>query len=242
VENLWLFLIVMAACFTQGVSGFGSALVAMPLLVPLVGLAHSRPLVCMMSGTLQIALLVRYRRAFRFGEVWRLTLAAAVAVPIGVFGLSLIDERITLSVLATVILGYAAYVLSGAKPHRTMRPVWTWVAGFFGGLLGGAYNTSGPPVVLYADCRGWSPDTFKSNLQAFFSINNVLVLVWHAFAGNVTAAVGWSYLLALPAIALGVTAALLLDRHISHVLFRRIVLVLLILLGVQLLLRAMEVF
>ena len=239
MEILWLILIVFTACFTQGLSGFGSALVAMPLLSPMLGLRHAAPLVAMMSGAVQIALLVRYRRAFNFRAVWRLLAASAVAVPVGVYGLRRIDERITLTVLAVVVLAYAVYSLSGAKLPEVKRGAYAYVAGFFGGLLGGAYNTSGPPVVVYGSCRGWSPDEFKSNLQGFFSVNNAFVFIGHAFAGNVTAAVGWNFLIALGAIAGGVTAAFLLDRFISHALFRKIVLVLLIVLGAQLLVRAL---
>ena len=239
MDIVWLILIVFAACFTQGLSGFGSALVAMPLLSPMLGLRHAAPLVAMMSGTLQIVLLVRYRRAFNFRAVWRLLVASAVGVPLGVYGLRQIDERITLGLLGVVVLAYAIFVLSGITPPRVTRGLWSYVAGLFGGVLGGAYNTSGPPVILYGDCCRWPPDEFKSNLQGFFSINNGFVLVGHAFAGNVTAAVGWDFLITLPAIAGGVTAALLLDRFISHAVFRKIVLVLLVLLGAQLLLRAL---
>ena len=239
MEIVWLTLIVFAACFTQGLSGFGSALVAMPLLVPLLGLEHSRPLVAMVSGTLQAVLLVRYRRAFDFRAVWRLLAASAVAVPIGVFALRYIDERFTLSLLGVVILAYAIFILSGVTPPKVKHGFWSYVAGFFGGLLGGAYNTSGPPVVLYGDCCRWPPAAFKSNLQGFFFVNNAFVLVGHAFAGNVTAEVGWNFLFALPAIAAGIVAAALLDRFISHTLFRKIVLVLLVLLGAQLLVRAL---
>jgi len=239
VENLWLVLIVFFACFTQGVSGFGSALVAMPLLVMVLGLGPARPLMAMVSGTLQLVLLVRYRHAFRLRSVWPLVVASALAVPVGFYGMRHIDERVTLSVLAVVVLAYAVYGLAGAKaPHLRSR-VWTWAAGFAGGLLGAAYNTSGPPVVLYADARRWPPDTFKSNLQAFFCVNNAIVLVGHALAGNVTRAVGWHFLVALPAIGAGLAASFLLDRRISHATFRKIVLVLLVLLGVQLLLRAL---
>ena len=239
MEIVWVTLIVFVGCFTQGLSGFGSALVAMPLLSPLLGLRHAAPLLAMVGGTLQIVLLARYHRAFQFRAVWRLLVAAAVGVPLGVYGLRRIDERITLSLLGIIILAYAVFVLTRVTPPKVKHGFWSYVAGFFGGLLGGAYNTSGPPVVLYGDCCRWPPATFKSNLQGFFSLNNAFVLVGHALAGNVTAAVGWSFLFALPAIGAGIVAAALLDRYISHAQFRRIVLVLLVLLGAQLLVRAL---
>ena len=40
--------------------------------------------------------------------------------------------------------------------------------GFFAGILGGAYNTNGPPVVIYGSLRKWSPATFRATLQGYF--------------------------------------------------------------------------
>ena len=239
MQILWMILIVFAACFTQSVSGFGSALLAMPLLSPMLGLKHAAPLICMVSGTLQLALLVRYRRAFRLRAIWRIVAAAAVAVPFGAWALRRIDERITLSVLGVVVLAYALHTLSGRRAPTLKGRFWPWLIGGAAGLLGGAYNTSGPPVVIYGSARRWPPETFKSNLQGFFCVNNAFVLVSHAFVGNLTLDVGRSFLIVLPAIAVGAAAGLLLDRFIGHALFRKIMLVLLILLGVQLLLRAL---
>jgi uncharacterized membrane protein YfcA len=239
MTTAWMILIVFLACFTQSVSGFGSALAAMPLLSPMLGLTHAAPLVCLVSATIQFILLIRYHRAFRLGAVWRIVLAASVTVPLGAWALRRIDERITLSVLGIVVLGYALYMLSGRKPPGLTGRAWPWLVGAAAGLLGGAYNTSGPPVVVYGSARDWPPETFKSNLQGFFCVNNLFVLVSHAFVGNLTLDVGRSFLLVLPGIALGLVAGLLLDRFIGHVLFRKILLVLLVVLGVQLLVRAL---
>ena len=236
---IWMLLIAFAACFTQSVSGFGSALVAMPLLSPMLGLTRAAPLVCMMSATLQLALLVRYRRAFHLGSIWRVVAAAAVAVPFGAYALRHVDERVTLSVLGVVVLGYAIYTLTGRRPPRMRGGAWPWAIGAAAGLLGGAYNTSGPPVVIYGSARDWPPETFKSNLQGFFCVNNSFVLISHIAVGNLTLEVAWDFVLILPAIAAGVAAGLLLDRFIGHVLFRKILLALLVVLGIQLLLRAL---
>ena len=241
MQILWMILIVFAACFTQSVSGFGSALVAMPLLSPMVGLKHAAPMIAMVSITLQLVLLVRYRRAFRLGAIWRVIAAAALGVPLGAWTLKHVDERITLSVLGVVVLAYALHTLSGRRAPTLKGRFWPWLIGGAAGLLGGAYNTSGPPVVIYGSARRWPPETFKSNLQGFFCVNNVFVLISHAIVGNLTCAVGRSFLIVLPAVVLGVAAGLLLDRFIGHALFRKIMLVLLILLGVQLLLRALVV-
>jgi uncharacterized membrane protein YfcA len=108
------------------------------------------------------------------------------------------------------------------------------LAGLVGGLLGGAYNTSGPPVIVYADCRRWPPEVFKSNLQGYFVISSLGFVVMHVLGGNITPPVLKAFWWTLPFIAVGLVAGLSLDRWLNPALFRRVVLVLLVVMGVRL--------
>ena len=87
---------------------------------------------------------------------------------------------------------------------RLENPHWAYLAGLFGGMLGGAYNTSGPPVIMYADCRRWPPDVFKGNLQGYFIIVSLAVVVSHALSGNFTFQVWQIFLSTLPFTVLGI--------------------------------------
>jgi hypothetical protein len=102
-------------------------------------------------------------------------------------------------------------------------------------VLGGAYNTSGPPVILYGNCRRWSRDSFKSNLQGFFVVNSVVVLLSHGVAGGFTAEVWGLVPFGLGAAVVGIVAGTGLDKRLNPETFRKVVLVLLLVLGVRLL-------
>jgi uncharacterized membrane protein YfcA len=178
--------VVFLAVFTQSLSGFGVALVAMALLPALIGIKVATPLVALIALVLEIVLVTRYRKSIEFRAVWHIALAAVVGTPLGVIFLTRVNERISLAVLGVVIAGYALYALLGLKmPHLEKRG-WAYLAGLFGGMLGGAYNTAGPPVIVYADCRRWSPNVFKGNLQGYFIIVSLAVVVSHALNGNFT--------------------------------------------------------
>ena len=92
------------------------------------------------------------------------------------------------------------------------------------GILGGAYNTAGPPIIIYGNCRDWPADRFKSNLQGFFLFISVLITVSHILADNYTPLVLKSMLVALPAIAVGILVGVSLSKRISGELFRKLVL------------------
>ena len=233
-------LIIFLAVFTQTLAGFGSGLVSMAMLPELIGVRAAVPTVALITGTLELVLLIRFRSAFNFNAVWRMTAASILAIPIGVWALRSVNDRILLPILGFVMAGYALYALLNLRLPRLERPFWAYLAGFLAGLLNGAYSVGGPPAIIYGNCRGWEPHEFKSNLQGFFLVNDCLAIVSHGLAGNLTPIVWRYYLLALPILAIAILAGASLERMISPALFRKLVLVILVLMGVRLMLLAFK--
>jgi uncharacterized membrane protein YfcA len=236
MNQVWVILIVFLAVFTQSLSGFGSALVAMALLPGLIGIGVATPLVAAMAMTVEGCLLLRYRAALNLRAVWRLVIASLAGIPVGMLILKRFDENAALTLLGVIMAAYALYGLFKLKPPELSHPAWGFAFGLLAGMLGGAYNTSGPPVVVYGNSRRWLPAEFKSNLQGFFFINSVLVVSGHALSQNFTQAVIQNYLTALPALALGILAGISLDRRVNPDSFRKIVLFLLLAMGLRMIL------
>ncbi len=236
IELLALMVAIFFAIFTQSLTGFGSALISMPLLVALLGIQIAAPLVALVGLISEAMLMIRYRAALNTRLVWRLVIASLPGIPLGVLALAWLDEEIMTAVLGIIVLAYAAYAIFGRRPPQLRWPGWAYGAGFLAGILGGAYNTSGPPVILYGDSQRWPRDEFKGNLQGFFLINSMLVAGGHAWRQNLTPTV-WQYLLiSLLPIALGLWAGLALDKRLNALVFRKLVLALLVVLGISLLL------
>ena len=229
-------LILFLGAFTQSMTGFGSALVAMSILPSLLGLPVAAPIVAATGLVLESMLSLRYRQSLRVDAVWRVLAASLIAVPFGVLLLRHIDERAALFVLGLLLVIYSLYALIGFRLPNLAHPTWAWITGLLSGLLGGAYNTSGPPIVVYGNCRGWDAAQFKSNLSSFFVINSLFVTASHFFSGNFTADVTRTILLCLPATVLGFILGQYMDRWLDPRRFRKIVLVLLIILGIRLML------
>lgn len=228
--------IIFLGVFTQSLVGFGSALVVMGILPGLIGVEVSVPLVALVGLTLELILLVRYRNFIQFRVILPLILAAYVGIPFGVWALSRLPEDVFLIILGVVLSTYAVYALIKVQLPRLTHPGWGYLAGFLAGLLGGAYNTSGPPVIIYGNAKNWPLETFKSNLQGFFLFSNVFVVANHLLQQNMSRQVGLYYLWALPAIGLGVLVGTSLDRYINPMIFRRIVLLILLGLGIRMIL------
>lgn len=226
--------IVFFAIFTQTLTGFGLALVSMPLLVLIMDVRTAAPLVTLIGVVAEVVLLARYRDHLQLRTIWRLAIASVVGVPIGVLLLKRVDRELILMALGMVITGYAVYGLLNFRLPTVEHQNWAYGFGFVAGVLSGAYNTAGPPVVIYGNCRGWEPRMFKGNLQGFFMLNSLMLVGTHGVNGNFTGEVWKDFLIALPAIGLGIVAGSFMDRYLNPVWFRKGVLVLLVVLGLRL--------
>lgn len=228
--------IIFFASFTQSVVGFGTAMAGMPLMVGVLGIAISAPLIAMVGLTLEVVMVLNYRQSVSLAVMWRLIAAAVVGIPLGIYAVRRIDEETVLTVLGVVIAGYAIYGLLRLRLPELRSQLWAYGAGFLSGILGGAYNTAGPPVVIYGHCKRWPPEEFRGNLQGFFLVIDVLVVANHAILGNVTPEVWRTYLIALAPLLLGFVIGTRLATRINPDLYSRIVLVMLVILGVRLIL------
>ena len=238
-EQLTVVFIIFLAVFTQSLSGFGSALVAMALLPAMIGIHQAAPLVALVMGTIEIFLLIYYRQALNIRAIWRIIAASLAGIPLGILFLSRLDEGIAMTALGFIIIAYALYALFDAFTDRIRlpelaHPTWAFLSGLVAGMLGGAYNTSGPPVIIYGNCHRWSTAEFKSNLQGFFLISSLVISLGHALNHNLTPAVWQHYLWSIPAMALGIFTGTSLDKYMKPESFRRVVLVLLLIMGVRL--------
>ncbi|HSN77361.1 MAG TPA: sulfite exporter TauE/SafE family protein [Anaerolineae bacterium] len=235
VTNLLLFGIIFLAALLQTTSGFGFALMAMPLVALVIGVKAAAPLVALVGFTLYAVNLIRYRRGFDWRVLLPLAIAAALGVPLGVWALGNLDEQVVKSVLGVVLIAYALYGVWKPQTAPLRSSLWAYQAGFLAGILGGAFNTPGPPVIIYGNLKQWPRDLFRSTLQALFLFSSSLVIASHAVAGNLTRPVLTTYLLLVPALLLGVWAGAYVDRHMSNERFRILVLALIFATGVLLL-------
>jgi hypothetical protein len=226
--------VAFLAAFVQGITGFGSALLAMPLLALLLGVRVAAPLVALLSLAMNVALLIPARRRLPWGRAWPLLGGSLVGIPFGVLFLDRADAR-----LARVALG-AALVASGLLLQRCRLPAGGGVGpalgtGAVAGLLGGAFNFSGPPVILYAASRPWAKEETHATLQLYFLASNVAIVAGQALSGLTTAPVVRAAATALPALAAGALAGWAVHRRVGEESFRRVLQLALVAAGLVLL-------
>lgn len=226
--------IILLAAITQSLTGFGFALVAVSLLPSVISIKLAVPLVALVSTISNGSLWYYYRQLFNLKAVLPLTIASIMAMPLGIIALHYLPEKLTLRGLGILIVSYALYDFFNLALPKLKSWQWAYVFSFLSGFLTGAYNTGGPPVVIYGSCRRWRSETFKSYLLGFFLINSIVAVIGHGIQGNLTPTVWTLALLAIPPFVFGLAIGIVWSKNLKPVTFKRIILVLLMLTGLKL--------
>ena len=235
-ELALIFIIALGAAFVHAIAGFGSALISMPLISWLVGVQMAAPLVALLTLTIELPLLLYYRHSLNLRALAHITVGAVIGVPVGVLALRLVPEEIILGLLGVMLIAYALYALVVPNLPTIVWRGWAYIFGFMSGCSSGAYNTIGPPIIIYGTLRNWPRDQFKSNLQGFFVFIGTIVALTHLASGNLIPSVLQKYAWSIPAIVLGLFSGVALDRWFEPERFRQAVLLLILALGLWMLL------
>jgi uncharacterized membrane protein YfcA len=231
-------LILFFGAFVRSALGFGDAVVAMPLLALVLGITTATPLVALVASTIALSILIKNWRKADFHATWRLIVASFAGIPIGLLFLTEVPETYLKLCLGILITGYGMYRILKPALSIGRAPLPAFLFGFFAGVLGGAYNTHGPPVVIYGTLRRWSPQDFRATLQGYFLPTGLMIAAGHGAAGLWTATVAKLYLLCLPCVGLGIFLGGKVNRSIRGDLFLSIINFVLIGLGLLLIFRA----
>lgn len=228
---LTAFALFLSAIIRQ-ISGFGFALLSMPLITFIAGIRVATPLVAITGATVGLIMITSCWQQADRKALLRLLLAGLIGVPLGVMLFSHLADEWVKRGLGALLLIYCLYsLLMPELPLLQEGPI----TGFFGlisGVLTGAFNTGGPPVVIYGTLRRWSPDEFRSTLQLYFLVISIFAMIGHAVAGLWTSKILWLYLASLPALLLGLYLGDKINLMIPKQLFNRIIYGLLLVTGV----------
>jgi hypothetical protein len=116
-----LLAVTFLAGFIQGLSGFGSVLLSLPLLILFLDVKTAIPLVALIALALTVLLLIQLRQHLEWRRIYPLLAGTLFGVPVGVFLLKRLDTSLIQLVLGAVLIGYALYSLVFRMPMQGVR-------------------------------------------------------------------------------------------------------------------------
>jgi uncharacterized membrane protein YfcA len=187
------------AGITRGFSGFGGAMIYMPLVSAIYDPRIAAITVLLVDLVAATPFAIPELRRCTWREVGPLSIAMAAGLPLGVWFLIVLDPIVLRWCIAIVVLSLVPVLASGWRYHGPPRLPLTLGVGLFAGVSGGAVLIAGPPVILYWLGSGSSPKVLRANLMVLFMICDVLLVAIFGHQGMFEArSLALSLLLGIP--------------------------------------------
>jgi uncharacterized membrane protein YfcA len=236
VDAIPMLAILVLAAAIQGFFGFGFGIVAMSGLTLSQDLVHAAGVVNISGILLAGWMSIQLRRWILWRVAARVLPAMLLGVLLGVTALQQVERELMVRILGASVVGISLWNLAAPRLSSGESPLLDSGMGLLGGLLGGAFNTGGPPLVIHVYRRPESPEALKATVQGLFLAIGASRLPAAVAQGLVDGPIWRDAALAAPAALVGVTTGVALARRIDPDRFRRACWIALGLLGVGLLL------
>ena len=221
IEALALAAVILGlAAVTQGFFGFGFGIIAMTGLTLSDDVVHAAGVVNVTGIALTSSLVLRLRRGVLWPVMARVVPPLLLGVAVGVLALSSLERAVLVRLLGATVVAISAWNLVSPRLEHTESRVQDVAAGLLAGLLGGAFNTGGPPIVAHLYRRGEAPEALKATVQALFLTIGLSRLPIAASQGLMSAPIWRDALLAVPFVVAGSYAGLALARRLPPERFR----------------------
>jgi uncharacterized protein len=206
----------------RGFSGFGSALIFMPLASSLAAPRLVAALLLIIDFVAALPLIPNaWKHADRKATAL-IVLGALVGVPTGTYFLSRLDPVTTRWIISAFVFALLLLLLSGWRYRGKDHPSLSIGIGGLAGFCSGLAQTGGPPIIGYWLGRPIASVIARANIMLFFGASDFFSAVSYAMAGLITAdAIRFSFLVG-PVYGIGVWFGASLFGRASETLFRAI--------------------
>ena len=241
----WPLLVLVPAAFAGsvvfGVTGFGAALVTIPIATHVVPLPFALALFVLMdlANALRIGL-ENPGNALR-AEWTRLVPMILAGTVVGVTLLVNLPRRMATFALGVFVIAFALYSLvKHSQPRARIATGWAWLAGFAGGITSTVFGAGGPAYAMYLTQRGLTKEQYRATLGLATLTSISLRTLAFLATGILLDARVWLYAAAvIPAGLLGLWAAAHIFRPISREALMRAVALMLLASGASLIARSL---
>ncbi len=229
-------LVLLLAYWVRGMAGFGSGLIAVPLLTLAWPVTVVVPLVVALDYVGSLSQGIRNVDEVSWREQLVLIPFMVVGVGLGLWVLRAVSTTLLAKVLGGFVIVYAIYQMLPLPELRASRVAATY-CGFLGGLVGTLFGTGGPFYVIYLNLRGLERTRFRATFAMNFLIDGGVRLAAFAAAGLYARQTLGFLLASLPIAGAGLYVGGRIQTGLSQRVFQIVIRVLLLASGLALLLK-----
>ena len=187
------------AGLVRGFTGFGSALIYMPLVSAVYGPQVAAATLLLIDTVCGFPFAVHSLPYCNRREVTPVMIAGAVALPFGVWALLWIDPLVLRWFIAVLALAALAVLVAGWRYHGRPTLPASLAVGVMAGFGAGAVQIGAPPLLVYWLGGQNSAATVRANIMVYFIMQGAMSMIAYLYGGVITAqAVVLSVLLGVP--------------------------------------------
>jgi len=228
--------VVFFAFFVRGVSGFGSATIAIPLLAHVVPLKLAVPLLLALDFLATVATIRIDREHVNKTEVKRLIPWAMIGVITGALLLVRLPPQILLTGLGVLVVIFGIRTLLKPAGEAPVSHWWSVPAGFTGGFFGSMFGSgAATPYMIYLTHRLSDKRKVRATFSGFAFFDYGFRLITFLFTGLLLQwALGIVLAIGVPAMAAGLYIGNRIHHRISNERALQVIGVMLVVSGVSL--------
>jgi uncharacterized membrane protein YfcA len=215
MELYYFLLVVVVASVLQGITGFGSALIAAPLLLLFIDKTTSVVSLSFISIALNAFLFATIRRTVDRKMFYTLFFASLTGLPIGIVVLTVFDVHVLRVIAGLLSILFAAFLFSKKLEVRNSKQA-TLFSGWFSGVLHSSIGIGGPPVVLLLASQNTNKDEMRKTLSLFFLGMSVFSIILFFLSHNLTHKSLMFGLYGIPAAFLGGYIGNIVSKKVSQ--------------------------
>lgn len=216
-------LAISTAAVLQGITGFGFALVAVPLLLVVFDAHTAVVLNLLISFCTQLVLSFRVRKGIVPSLLVNLFGGSLIGMPLGLYVFLHFNIRSLKIFISVITILFALVLLSNARLKKTVGHWVERLVGSVSGFLSTSVGIAGPPVILFLNHQELSKDKFRATSSAYFTLLYAVSLALLAASGSISKSITYNALYLLPFAFLGSNLGIYLFPRVSQRLFQRAV-------------------
>ncbi|MBD1219812.1 sulfite exporter TauE/SafE family protein [Acinetobacter seifertii] len=182
VLQLSIMLITIVCLFIFGMVGFGTALIASPVLLNFLPLSQIIPLLALLDMFAAISNVIKDGKKADFSELKFLIPLMFVGSFLGFILLMRVNASYALAFGIFTLL-YAIYSLSGFKPQKKLEKKFVFPFGLSGGFLGAMFGSGGFLYAIYLNGRIETPEKIRVTQTTLIGCSTVFRVILFTTAG-----------------------------------------------------------
>ncbi len=229
---LFLSLVIFTASVVRGFTGFGLALVAVPLIQFIMPVTDTAVFIAMINVIFSVLYYRRSKEIVKDQPLSAMALWTGIGVAAGTVILKFINPAYIQLAWGVLIIFIVFALVRGLNLNIRSDRSAMRLSGLFGGVLAGATGITGPPVAIILSSLNTPKEKFNAVISVFILFAVSYALVFYLFSGLIRTETLILALCSVPALLAGLYTGDRLVSRLSQNIFTLVVYVVLVLMGI----------